>query len=377
MSSSASSSNYSKDERMSERALYALGQYLSEAASGGKHLSKPMRCELANQTTPSLFHYINIFVLDNNAPNDFSAQQHVKYQAQHTHTTTPPSPPPTTTTTTTSTASLFAVQQQLQTGQRDDYDYAGALTYILFILLWYGIFVIVLIIIQTKKSNLDEFVHDNDLNARNLLKRIRSEDVRKKALGTCLKLTFLFLSYLYFTTTLFDDDSSLTFVRGLAQSGVQAENVGHLLREVQLVQAASHGLQDDSAHRSQAQAGVQLHESTGRCRESATRAPAALQDARLGLFARQEQAQSGESLPSQRSESLRAEHRMQSPQQQQQRNTAIWCRLARILFTGQQTALAAIARIISSPSTTTTAAAATTTTTATTQSATVDTARCR
>ena len=82
---------------------------------------------------------------------------------------------------------------------RNDYDYSGAFYYILYILIWYGLFVIILIIIQTKMSNLDEFEFSDDprdITARNLLKRIRSEDIKKEALGWLI-LTF-FLSKTFF-----------------------------------------------------------------------------------------------------------------------------------------------------------------------------------
>ncbi len=50
----------------------------------------------------------------------------------------------------------------LSTSIRDDYDYDGALFYILFILFWYGFFVILLIIIQTKMSHMDQFEFSDD-----------------------------------------------------------------------------------------------------------------------------------------------------------------------------------------------------------------------
>jgi hypothetical protein len=81
---------------------------------------------------------------------------------------------------------------------RNDYDYSGAFYYILYILIWYGLFVIILIIIQTKMSNLDEFEFSDDprdITARNLLKRIRSEDIKKEALGNIL-IEFIFVKFL-------------------------------------------------------------------------------------------------------------------------------------------------------------------------------------
>lgn len=69
---------------------------------------------------------------------------------------------------------------------REDYDYEGALIYIIFILCFYSLSVIMMIIIQTRKS---EFYHLDVGNgfdesaAQNVLKRIRSQNIEREALG--------------------------------------------------------------------------------------------------------------------------------------------------------------------------------------------------
>ena len=68
----------------------------------------------------------------------------------------------------------------------NDYDYQGALVYIFFILFWYAVFIIALVVIQTKKSALEYYEDSDDpqeLTARNVLKRIRTGDVKREALG--------------------------------------------------------------------------------------------------------------------------------------------------------------------------------------------------
>jgi hypothetical protein len=93
---------------------------------------------------------------------------------------------------------------------RSDYDYTGAFYYILYILIWYGLFVIILIIIQTKMSNLDEFEFSDDprdITARNLLKRIRSEDIKKEALGSFIFKMFFPLrnQLIFFLLSILED----------------------------------------------------------------------------------------------------------------------------------------------------------------------------
>ena len=67
-----------------------------------------------------------------------------------------------------------------------NYDYSGALCFIIFILVWYSLFVICLIVVQTKNTEMDYFEDSDDpqeVTARNLFKRLRSEDVKREALG--------------------------------------------------------------------------------------------------------------------------------------------------------------------------------------------------
>jgi hypothetical protein len=72
---------------------------------------------------------------------------------------------------------------------RDDYDYDGALIYIIFILLFYSISVVLMIIIQTKRSEfyyMDEDNENDGNSARDVLKRIRSKNIEREALGSML-----------------------------------------------------------------------------------------------------------------------------------------------------------------------------------------------
>lgn len=75
----------------------------------------------------------------------------------------------------------------------NDYDYQGALVYIFFILFWYAVFIIALVVIQTKKSALEYYEDSDDpqeLTARNVLKRIRTGDVKREALGKDFFISF-------------------------------------------------------------------------------------------------------------------------------------------------------------------------------------------
>jgi hypothetical protein len=70
---------------------------------------------------------------------------------------------------------------------KDEYDYEGALFFILFTVFWYSLFVIALLIIQTKKTEMDYFEDSDDpqeMTARSLLKNLRDEDsIKREALG--------------------------------------------------------------------------------------------------------------------------------------------------------------------------------------------------
>ena len=67
------------------------------------------------------------------------------------------------------------------------YDDKGALVYILFTLFWYSLFVICLLFIQTKKTEMDYFEDSDDpqeVTAQTLFKSLRSEDsIKREALG--------------------------------------------------------------------------------------------------------------------------------------------------------------------------------------------------
>lgn len=72
-------------------------------------------------------------------------------------------------------------------GIRDDYDYQEALIYIIFTLCFYSISVVLMILIQTKKSDFYYIDNGDDYDgnsARNMLKRIRNENIEREALGT-------------------------------------------------------------------------------------------------------------------------------------------------------------------------------------------------
>jgi hypothetical protein len=79
-----------------------------------------------------------------------------------------------------------AASNETASSSGEEYDYSGALIYIYFTLFWYAVFIIALIIIQTKKSALEYYEDSDDpqeLTARNVLKRIRTGDVKREALG--------------------------------------------------------------------------------------------------------------------------------------------------------------------------------------------------
>jgi hypothetical protein len=73
---------------------------------------------------------------------------------------------------------------------RVDYDYDEAFYYFVFILLWYSLGVIALIRLQIKKNQLhyydDSDDPDDQNTAQNMLKRIRTENVKREALGKWL-----------------------------------------------------------------------------------------------------------------------------------------------------------------------------------------------
>ncbi len=79
----------------------------------------------------------------------------------------------------------------------DDYDYNGALVYLIFLLMWYAASVIALICSSTKKSRLHYFDDNDNPNVHatnNFLKQKNGENIRHQALGRTL-ITFIFLIY--------------------------------------------------------------------------------------------------------------------------------------------------------------------------------------
>lgn len=158
--------NYNK-----KKTLDLLGLYLDEA----NKQQKSFNCELTNSSSIFLKH-INIIVFDNKEnETQLVDPRNVKTVLDETTAST------TTTTGPNGSDWLHHVSYHM----RDDYDYDGALSYILIILMWYSIFVMILIILQTKMSDSNDFEYSDDprdVSARNLLKRMRTEDVKKEAL---------------------------------------------------------------------------------------------------------------------------------------------------------------------------------------------------
>ena len=75
-----------------------------------------------------------------------------------------------------------------------DYNYHGALHYILFIIVVYAIAVVALIKLQIKKSDMQYYEDSDDPQdntAHNVLKRIRTEDTKRQALGIFFIFIFI------------------------------------------------------------------------------------------------------------------------------------------------------------------------------------------
>jgi hypothetical protein len=69
---------------------------------------------------------------------------------------------------------------------RSDYNYTGALVYIVFILFWYSTAVVILIKMQTKNNDLYYFENcydSEEKDVHNVLKSIRERNVKRQALG--------------------------------------------------------------------------------------------------------------------------------------------------------------------------------------------------
>jgi hypothetical protein len=122
-----------------------------------------LSCESRNLTS-ALLKNINVIVLNSETPPDLSKVVAAAESAPSNDTT-------------------------IKGILRDDYDYDGALIYIIFILLFYSISVVLMIIIQTKRSEfyyMDEDNENDGNSARDVLKRIRSKNIEREALGSML-----------------------------------------------------------------------------------------------------------------------------------------------------------------------------------------------
>lgn len=129
-----------------------------------------LSCQFRNLSTITLRNY-NILIVDNDLDRKLLDIN---------------KPPPTTTSTMTAAAE--------ESGEHDDYDYNGALIYIIFILCFYSLSVLLMILIQTQRSQfyyLDKSNGFDGSSARNVLKRIRSENIEREALGA----SFSFLRF--------------------------------------------------------------------------------------------------------------------------------------------------------------------------------------
>ena len=75
---------------------------------------------------------------------------------------------------------------------KNNYDYEGAIFFIIFTLIFYGLFVVGLLYILNQNSEADYFENSDDpreRTARSLLKKLRSEDaIKREALGNFRKL---------------------------------------------------------------------------------------------------------------------------------------------------------------------------------------------
>jgi len=89
----------------------------------------------------------------------------------------------------------FATEIILKNG----YDYDGALFFLLFTLFWYSLFVIALLVIQTKKTEMDYFEDSDDpheVTARSLFKTLSSEEaIKREALGIFVNVCPLYSKF--------------------------------------------------------------------------------------------------------------------------------------------------------------------------------------
>jgi hypothetical protein len=141
-----------------EKSLSVLSEYINLNALNS------LNCELRNISSTLFLKPVNIILLNDAIQNEKSTTSQTP---QNENLTT----------------SVASTTPRL----REDYDYTGALVYIVFILFWYAVFVIILLVIQTKKTEIEYYEDDDDDNedstAHNLLRKIRTEDVKRKALG--------------------------------------------------------------------------------------------------------------------------------------------------------------------------------------------------
>lgn len=75
---------------------------------------------------------------------------------------------------------------EIDTSRRSDYDYYGALVYIVFILFWYSVAVVILIKMQTQNKDVyyfENYYDSDDKDVQNVLKSIREKNVKRQALG--------------------------------------------------------------------------------------------------------------------------------------------------------------------------------------------------
>ena len=119
-------------------------------------------CGLVNISSNLLSSHVNLFVLDSgsvslllNSANEILAASHTKP----------------------------AETVPIETTQTVEYDYDGALTFVLFIIFWYSLSVIALICTSTKKNETQYFEESNNSHANNLLRHSNGENIKQQALG--------------------------------------------------------------------------------------------------------------------------------------------------------------------------------------------------
>jgi hypothetical protein len=164
-----------------EKSLSILSEYINLNALNS------LNCELRNISSSLFLKPVNIILFNDEIRQD-----------QSTTSQTPIS------------ENLTTAVESTTPRLRDDYDYTGALIYIVFILFWYAVFVIILLVIQTKKTEIEYYEDDDDdtedSTAHNLLRKIRTEDVKRKALGNLYKLPTFFCFYYRTMVSIIQED---------------------------------------------------------------------------------------------------------------------------------------------------------------------------